>query len=331
MQNRVKSSVVAAAVATLLGFAGQAAAETSVYGKIHLSAGRVMSDDIHTTQVKSHASRVGFKGEQALESGLTITGQLEYEVDTVGDSTKTSTQDLIKARNSYFGVRGGFGEVRAGIHDLPSKMSTGALDPFSDTYADYNNVLMADDRGSNTVMYMNKIAGLEIAVAYSGSKSNKDVPVAGSDNIDAMNSSMINYTAGPVYMSLSTVNYLNATVGAIESSPKAGVGVNVGIAKIGLVYEQDRRKDAADDAAGYASLQLKVTDTGTINAAYGKWKDRNPTTQDKSFYAVGYNHKLDKSTGLYVLYTKGRNGGLVPKASLNNNGNAAVVGATFSF
>jgi predicted porin len=311
-----------------------AVAETTVYGKIHLSAGRTTSeeatDKITSTQVKSHASRVGFKADKALDNGMTVVGQLEYEVDTVGDSTKSSA-DLIKARNSYFGLKGGFGEVRAGIHDLPSKMSTGSLDPFADTYADYNNVLMADDRGSNLLMYLNKFAGFEVAVAYSASKSNKDTPTVGADNVDAMNSLMLNYKTGPVFVSLSTVNYLNAAVGATESSPKAGVGLEFGMVKLGLVYEKDMLKDAKDDSAGYASLTWKVSDAGSLNAAYGKLNYGDATKKDKSFYAVGYTQKLDKSTGLYVLYTKGKDDGLATKASLHGDGSAAVVGATYSF
>jgi hypothetical protein len=261
---------------------------------------------------------------------MTVTGQLEYEVDTVGDTTKSST-DLLKARNSYLGLKGGFGEVRTGIHDLPSKMSTASLDPFADTYADFNNVLMADDRGSNTFMYLNKLGDFDFALSYSASKTNKDTPTSGADNIDAMNSAMINYTAGPVFVSLSTVNYLNVAVGAIESSPKAGFGYDFGAVKLGLVYEQERRLDAKDDSAGYTSLQWKITDTGSINAAYGKLNYGDSTKKDKSFYAASYNHKLDKSTNLYLLYTKGKDDGLDTKASLKGNGSAAVIGASYSF
>src|SRR5512143_1665631 len=136
MRNRINNSVVAIAIAAALGAANIAVADTITYGKIHLSAGRTTSEeatgDITSTQVKSHASRFGIKSEKELDNGMTVTGQLEYEVDSVGDSTKSST-DLIKARNSYFGLKGGFGEVRAGIHDLPSKLSTGDLDPFAYT------------------------------------------------------------------------------------------------------------------------------------------------------------------------------------------------------
>ncbi|HEY0634475.1 MAG TPA: porin, partial [Gammaproteobacteria bacterium] len=168
-------------------------------------------------------------------------------------------------------------------------------------------------------------------LSYSASKTSKDTPTAGADNIDAMNSAMVNYKAGPVFVSLSTVNYLNAAVGQIENSPKAGFGYDFGVVKLGLVYEKDRRVDADDDSAGYGSLQWKVTDAGSINGAYGKLKFGDDTKKDKSFYAVSYNHKLDKSASLYLLYTKGREGGLATKASLNGDGSAAVIGGTYSF
>lgn len=213
MHIHINSRVLAVSIAAALSISLQAHAETTVYGKIHLSAGLTTSEeisgDITSTQVKSHASRVGFKSDKALDNGMTVVGQLEYEVDSVGDSTKSST-DLIKARNSFFGLKGGFGEVRAGIHDLPSKISTGDLDPFADTYADYNNVLMADDRGSNTVMYLNKLGGFDIALSYSASKTDKDTPTATTDNIDAMNSAMINYTT-PVRSMRPTASSITVT------------------------------------------------------------------------------------------------------------------------
>ncbi len=330
MQKSVQHSLIATAIAAALGFAGTAAAETTVYGKIHVSAGSLSSEettDVKTsaTTIASHASRLGFKASKKLENGMSVIGQLEYEIDTVGDKTKTSTEDLFKARNTYVGLKGGFGEVRVGIHDTPHKMSTAKLDPLADTYADYNSVVITDARASNVIAYLNKFGDLSVALAYSAG----DEKTTAGENKNSVTSAMIAYEAGPLYLTAAVENYADKTSGT-EASNKFGAGYKFGPVTLGLVYDVEVNKNAKDDIATYGSLQWKVTDAGTIKAAYGKLDYGNTATKDRTFSAVAYDHKLDKDANVYVLYASGKDGGLT-KGGLKGDATAAVVGMEFKF
>jgi predicted porin len=281
--------------------------------------------DNSATAVVSHASRVGFKADKKLENGMAVVGQIEWEVDTVGDADKSSA-DLIKARNSYVGLKGGFGEVRVGIHDTPHKMSTAKLDPLSDTYADYNNVVLTDTRAKNVIAYLNKFGDISVALAYAGGN---DAVTA--ENNGSATSAMIAYSAGPLYLTAATESFADKTAGQTESSNKLGVGYTFGAVTLGLVYDIEINKDAKDDTATYASLQWKVTDAGTIKAAYGQLDYDSAVTKDRTFSAVAYNHKLDKDASVYVLYASGSDNGLAAKGKLSGDGTAAVVGMEFKF
>lgn len=329
MQKSVQHSLVAAAVVAALGFAGTAAAEATVYGKIHVSAGSISQDDgtdeTSSTAVASHASRIGFKADKKLENGMTVKGQLEYEVDTVGDKT-ASSKDLIKARNTFVGLKGGFGEVRVGYHDTPHKMSTAKLDPLSDTYADYNNVVITDTRAKNVIAYLNKFGDLNIALAYSGGDDAVD-----EENAGAATSAMLAYEAGPLYLTAATESFDDVATGDYETSTKLGAGYTFGAVTLGLVYDIESIKDGDDDTATYASLQWKLTPEGTLKAAYGQLDYDDSALDAATFYAVAYDHKLDKDANVYVLYTTGTDGGLAEKAKLDGDGTAAVVGMEFKF
>jgi len=284
--------------------------------------------DTSATQFKSNASRLGFKSKKTLENGLEVSGQAEFEIDAVGDSDKSST-DLIKLRNTYVGLKGGFGEVRVGRHDTPHKMSTGKLDPFGDTYADYNNIITVDNRLSNVVAYLNNFGPVGIAAAYYAG----DDSVTGENAGDAT-SVMVNYSGGPLYLSAAVESYAadNATnTNELETATKFGAGYNIGPVDLGLVYETLAYETSKDETETYVSAQFKVADNMKLKAAYGMRDDGVSTTDDEVMSAVGFDYKMDKSATLYVLYANGTDGGLAHKGKLAGDGTALSLGAVYKF
>jgi predicted porin len=58
-------------------------------------------------------------------------------------------------RNSFVGLTGGWGTFVVGRNDTPYKTSTGKLDLFADTMADYNGTVGFDDvRADNAIAYV---------------------------------------------------------------------------------------------------------------------------------------------------------------------------------
>ncbi len=344
-------TLIAAAITAALLASANAAAEVTVYGKLHTSIASISQDDgtndTSATAISSHASRVGVKAKKGLENGMEVSAKAEFEVDavsggfsksndyTVGDGaggTTTVTDNdnyIFKARNIYVGLKGGFGEVRVGHHDTPHKMATSKLDPFSDTYADYNNIITIDNRLGNVVAYLNNFGPVSVAAAYYAG----DDSVTGENAGDAT-SLMVNYSGGSLYVAGAVESYAaddTADTNELETAAKFGVGYAIGPVDLGLVYETLAYETADDETETYASAQFKVANNMTLKAAYGMRDDDVSTTDDEVMSAVGLDFKLDKSATVYALYANGTDGGLAHKGKLKGDGSALALGVVYKF
>ncbi len=348
-----KKALIAAAITAGLAISAGATAETTVYGKIHTSIASISQDDgvndTSATAISSHASRVGIKAGKGLENGMEVSAKAEFEMDAVSggfskskeyeldydgdgiaDETVTDKDNYIfKARNVYVGLKGGFGEVRVGRHDTPHKLATGQLDPFGDTYADYNNIITVDTRLGNVVAYLNNFGPVGFAAAY----------YAGDDSVEGENagdatSAMLNYSAGPLYLAVAAENYAadnDAKTDELETATKFGAGYAIGPVELGLVYETLAYETRDDETETYISAQFKAADNMKLKAAYGMRDDDNSDTDDEVMSAVGLDYKLDKSATLYALYANGTDGGLANKAKLAGDGTALALGLVYKF
>ncbi|HEY0720565.1 MAG TPA: porin [Gammaproteobacteria bacterium] len=361
MHIRINSSLLAAAITAALGFSASAAAEVTVYGMVHTSVARIAQDtcsdtvtincDYSSTAVASHASRLGVKGDKKMDNGLEAIGVAEFEYDTVDGAYSKSTtyndvatstdgttvtgtttvkdtdHQIFKPRNMYVGLKGGFGEARVGHMDTPHKVSTASLDPFGDTYADYNNIITVDNRLGNVVAYLNNFGPVGVAAAYYAG----DDSVTGENNKSAT-SLMVNYDANGLYLAGAVESYGDTTGTEMKQASVVGAGYGFGPVKLGLVYEKLAYEGGKKDQNEmYASLQWKVTDNGTVKAAYGKRNDGVDTTDAPAMAALGYDHKMDKAMSVYVLYANGTDGGLANKGKLKGDGSALALGVAYKF
>ncbi len=172
----MKKKLLTLAVAAALPMATQAAnAEVTIYGKIHASIDYMSADknSVTTTTapststvtvpagaggtypvvttpgatttvtaagtngsqwaVNSRATRLGFKGSEDLGNGMKMIWKIETQANIAHPGTNGFT-----FRNTYIGLAGNWGAFLYGRHDTPVKISTGKLDIFADTVADYN-------------------------------------------------------------------------------------------------------------------------------------------------------------------------------------------------
>jgi predicted porin len=116
----------------------------------------------------SRANRVGVKGSEDLGGGLKAIYQVEFGVNLSDTNDNViSNADAITMRNSFVGLAGGFGTFLVGRHDTPHKISTGKLDLFTDTMADYNGTVgFQDIRADNAIAYISPSwAGFQLAAA----------------------------------------------------------------------------------------------------------------------------------------------------------------------
>ena len=307
--------LLAIAVAAALVAPAAAMAETTLYGKLHASYGEVKDNAGNKrTGVESHASRIGIKGSHALNNGLEATYGLEYGINLDGDNGgavlpgDTSTvANPFNARNQFVGLKGGFGEVRAGRHDTPAKLATAGQDVFADTYADMSNIVAVDGhRVNNAVAYINKVGPVGFAVAHSSGTGLTGVAGTNGDNSVDANSAMVNYGNGPWYAGLGYTQIKDtakATNLGLGWKAEAGHQVN-------LILEQD--KVTGSDAKVNTALLNGVAKVGNVGlkAQYGESKAKNFAAGfngKQKLASVGVDYNLGKKTAVYLLHSQNKN------------------------
>jgi len=137
-----------------------------IYGKMNISLDKVdedNGDDIW--EISSNSSRVGIKGKGAAGENFEAFYQFEWGID-VTDNAKAS-DDHIKSRNQYLGIRGGFGEVLLGRHDTPTKKLQQKTDVFSDLIGDIKYSFNGEKRADNIILYTTpKLSGFKMKAAF---------------------------------------------------------------------------------------------------------------------------------------------------------------------
>lgn len=313
----MKKSLIALAVAGT--FAAPAFAATSnvdIYGVINVSVSRIDSDVTGTdnsTSITSNASRIGFKGTEDLGGGLAAIWQIESGFNADESAT---TPNTFASRNTFIGLKGGFGTVLAGRHDTPMKLLGRSVDNFGDTLADSRNLLGADRAGGasifdlrtdNTIAYISpSFSGLTLIGAYVADHTPAGTVVDNNDR-DAYSVSG-NYANGPLMLGLGYERH--NTTGADRSMWRLVGGYTIGDLKLGAQYENGKNDGMTPNAdrngwglfANYAmgNITLKanyltVGDTDTVANTAGKQ------------YTVGADYALSKRTTAYALYAKIKN------------------------
>lgn len=294
MHNKLKLTAIALAATAAVGVSSQALAEVDIYGKAHVSIGSLSNttgtDGVY---VASHASRFGVKGSFDLDSGMKAIFQHEIEVSYYDGIIKTSG-----ARNTFVGVKGGFGSVKVGNHDMPFKMAISKVDQWGDTYGDYNALVTTDTRQAGVILYQNKFDAVDLALAYA--PNNGGTAVTGAS---------VGFKAGPVKLA---VAYEDKGLAKASTGVLASMGF--GSTDVNLAYTQD---GGATTATSYVlSAKFKMNDSMALKAQYGKNDDTN-----KELTAAGLTKKLGDKTEAYLLYA---NGDL--KGSFTTGASAIAVG-----
>lgn len=155
-------TIVVLSVTSYSAFAETAPVE--VYGKANVSIGMSDTGDGSFSEVKSHASRLGFKGDYQLNDDLQVLYKLEWETDVDGD---TGSKTSFEPRNQYVGLKGSFGEVLLGKNDTILKQSQGGVDVFNDDDGDIKKLFKGENRLNSTLTYKSpKFNGFQVGGTY---------------------------------------------------------------------------------------------------------------------------------------------------------------------
>lgn len=293
-----------------------AMAETTVYGKGHVSFASLDDDNGSSTAITSHSSRFGVKGKVKKEAGMEVVYKLEWQVDMSDKSDSTQ----IKARNQYIGVKMSAGEIHLGREDSPyKKTAKKSVEFFSDTYADYNNIVQKsqDVRASSSISFATKVGPGKLSAMY----ATGDDSTTGNNDKD-MTSIAYDAKFGAITLGLATQT-VNKSATNDETGTKLVLGYKISKAtKAGFLYETVEDDLALDTKNTLISVK-HMLGKDAVKFVYGS-KDEG-LANDATMMAVAYDHKINKSTTAYAIYANGSDDGL--KANSKLDGDATVIGA----
>jgi predicted porin len=345
----IGTAMVAAATAATAGD------EPTFYAKLHMSIDSVDNGGDKTTGqdgifVSSNSSRLGIKGAVDLDGGLKAVYKYEMTTDySSADASTTETVDtptgttkavtkqfngLSGNRNAYLGLKGGFGQVIAGRHDMPFKTIGRKVDLFGDTIGDNRsvtrlakdqikdavpNAILAGnqtsgddfaDRRDNVVMYSNTFGAVSLAVAL-GQEENADKGADTGIGID--------FKQGPLSVSFAheTHGKGNLKQFALTTAQKTALGVGAAKDSTGMMLTGAYSMGDATVLAGVGQIEsLDGLDGADVDVYTLGAKMKSGMNTFKIQYtsaeldggdastitALGVDHKLGANTTAYLVY-----------------------------
>lgn len=357
-ENPMNKKLISLAVATAITAPAAALADATFYGKAHMSIDwfqiEDQTEDLYEGWAlsrgkigkgNSRASRLGVKGSEDLGAGLKAIYQVEFGIPLAGErdyNIINGDQGGLKMRNTYVGLKGGFGTILAGRYDSPLKQSTVRLELFNDTMADYAGAVGFDDnRFDSTVAYLSPsyggfqlaaaivpgssssfgdyinreseslIAGHSIAAAYQNGPWHAGVAYEALDESLSSDKAMVNLANEAFEAGLIDADDLadvNALHGNTDDSTKwrAGVGVSDwNNLYLSTLYEHQKNANFYKDTeADIWQAQAGYSfGNNMVKAMYGKRSMDSDSEADTQTWAFGLDHAFSKRTKAYALYT----------------------------
>lgn len=304
---RVKSSIalVVSSIITLPTLA----ATVDVYGRADVSLQSSDDGEGRYSEVKSNASRIGFKGTHELSKGLEVVYKAEFQVDIDGDG------DTVKKRNQYIGLKGSFGEVLLGNNDSMLKQSQGKTDLFSDYNGDIKHLWRGENRLSDTVTYKSsKFTGFQFGVTY-----------VAEDKVDGEDAFSVAAMYGDKKLKKSSVYASVAMDSEVKGydTLRATVQGKLADVTLGLMIQNQENADTGAEMDGVmVSAKYKVGDT-TLKGQY-QVADHKEGKKNSGITA-GVDYTLATSTKLYAFYTS------IDMKTDNKDENYLAAGIQYNF
>lgn len=292
------------ALALALAMASPAFAATSnvdIYGNVDFSVenSNVSGDSASTT---SRGSYVGMKGSEDLGSGLTAVWQVERGFD--------ATSGVSTSRDTFVGLNGTLGSVKAGVLSMPYRSATRQLEPFANTLADQNNFVGGVDflsstfdlRASQGVAYSAPaFHGLSLSAGFTFSDAPAFDQAVGTFDGYSLSGT---YARGDIYAAVAYQNMsdVDSLVDGRQDSNalKVGVGYRFGNTKLGLIHEDVR--GAVGDRDSWVANVTHSLGKADLKAEYGRVAELGDHAHGVT---MGADYNLSKRTSAYALFAHG--------------------------
>jgi predicted porin len=296
-------------LATMLALATTAAsAQVTVYGRL---SEFVDSTKTGATTVKSlvnDSSRIGFKVEEKLGTGLTA--RVLVETSVAADDPKTGASTQLGDRQSTVGLASKLGNVDLGRKEHSEYLTMKAADPFGGaTYASVSTDVINDrSKRIGDGVFLGTTVG-PVSVAYDRSMYTAPATVEATSwslggNIGPVTTAVSRFASGTDYTNLVTVsgNVAGLTLSTIQSTDKTGA-----VETKGQLY----------------GITAPINNAVSVKGSYGI--KTGLSTGDVKAYNVGVVYAFSKRTNALVAY---RN---VDASGTTNDVKQFGIGLTHSF
>lgn len=331
MNKKLLAIVVGAAAAMPMA----AMANVTVYGRAHVSVDFLDNGAQYSeTNISSNSSRLGFKADKEV-GDLTAFVQIEQEINI----SNSGTTDTLTTRDTFVGLRGGFGSVSVGRFDSPFNVARGPANLFGDQVGDMRNLTRVgnarfDERTENTVQYSTpSFNGLVGAIAYSHHEGAVNLDTEERDK-DSTISTSVTYVAGPFDGALAYERADENTVRGERDAWRLAAGYKITPAVRLVGFYQKANYDGGTPA----QQDLLSSDVYGLGADFmvapntfirGMWLNREADADDteSNMYVVGIEHRLDRALRLYANYAMVNNDDAVALTPWSQARTATPAGA----
>ncbi len=278
----------------------QSRSDMQIYGRAHLSVDHLDDGaDYGEMNLSSNSSRLGFRGRTDFGA---VTGiyQIEQEVDFSNSGADWASRD------TFAGIRSGFGTLRAGKFDTPFKRARGPANLFGDQLGDMRNLTRVgdgrfDERSQNTIHYQTvDFNGLQLNLAYSFHEGDDAAEEAKEEAISVS----ATYKSGPLDLALAHEAWGEDTGRGERDGIRFAVGYDVlpALKVVGFYQSLNNDRDDVEDSTTMgAGAQYKAA-AATYLRAHHFILDSNGDDLDAAMTAVGVEHRVDSALRVYANY-----------------------------
>lgn len=284
------------------------AADLNLYGVGHLSFDAIDTGASSSSYVHSNSTRLGIKGDQDLDYGLSIYVQYESGADLTahgtGDGNGGATsagQVFTRARDSFLGVKSSYGSLQFGrVGGMNQWLYD--YDLFADQVGDLGNVWGGDGlpgRVDDAVEYISPtLNGLQVALTY--------VPDEGGHN---QHDEIVkaDYVLGGLKVGAGYAKFGGGNVGvpSLEAAA-ATASYEAGIFSVGGEYQHEKNVGGSSGAnRGQLTIggSVKLGTSMIVKAQYTWSGALSGVSQSGARQiAAGLDYNLGSSTIVYVAY-----------------------------
>jgi predicted porin len=293
---------------------GAIAAETQIYGRVHVSADylNAVSGD-EGANLSSNSSRIGFRGNTEISDALTALWQVEIGIDVDNGSA------LATDRNTFGGLSGKWGQFRAGRFDTPYKLLHNRTSLFADQVGDGRNILRTDvayndtggaadpnwwnERLRNSVAYTSPAWHNLIGnVQYS---TNQDSGTA-TESAQGSWSGSLEWSHKGLWLAVGYEDSTKTVFGTVAERQATRVAMSWQLGDTRLIGIYQQASHPRVDAWG-AGISQAVTDKLAVKAHVYQL-DAAGSIEDADLFAVGLDYTVAKPLMLYLSYGQVENG-----------------------